>query len=325
METGKARRSLSERRKTRRREKERRRDAAEEREAEEEVPRDQHCGRKQKKHRPKIRESRFEPPTAAYQTYHPPTFACPCGITMLVEEVSNKEHVAEHVEELERIAPEESDTSSELDSDSDTSANPEEEEPQMREYVPVQSPVHHKFGSSERWLSTLNQTSDPTPSLVFSDVRRGHLHCPLPFWTQMRARAELLPAERPASLQLQYPTKVSGPTREPTSEPCHLFRLAKLVRGIPIRLGVQLADHPRNLRSGRMLGSREATREDLDEPHFLKIRPLRFPAPVMAITGAVDISKSLTRRTNAERRLLRPSRTEEMIMSDDGVEEERRK
>jgi len=133
-------------------------------------------------------------------------------------------------------------------------------------------------------------------------------------------RAPRRATSQPAASTTKHPTKVSAPTREPASEPLPLVKTRKAgaKNTNSPRSPVQLADHKRNLRSGQILGSREETGDDPDELHFLKIRPVGFPVPVMAITGAVDIWKNLTRRTNAGRRLLRPSGTEEMIMSDDG-------
>jgi len=83
--------------------------------------------------------------------------------------------------------------------------------------------------------------------------------------------------------------------------------------------------HTRNRRSGRILGSRETTGDDLDEPHFPKIRPLMFEVPRPGNghhwrRGQMEEPHSKNQRS---RPLFRPSGTEEMIMSDERVEEER--
>ena len=336
----------SERRKTRRREKERRRDASKV----DGVLKNQDRGRKKKKHRPKIREPKFEPPPPLPKLItlqpSPAQFAARqlrSGIMMLAEEVSDDEHVEERVEhveeELEPIASENSDTSFDSDSDSDSDASPEEEEEhQLVVHVPVQSFIRRSFGlwkpgnpqsfASQRRL--LDPQADLGPDPFINSFRRSK-RTPSPPITildsdgEERRVAPRRATSKPASSKTKTPTKASPPTRVPASEPLPLIKTRKAgatYTNSPRSL-VQLADYRRNLRSGRTLSLREATGEDLDELHFVKIRPLNFPEPVVAIPGPADIWKNLDRRTNADKRLSRPAETEEMTMSDDGVEGER--
>ena len=332
----------SERKRARRRAKERRRDAAEESEAEvEEVLTHQDRERKKKKHKSKIREPKVEPPPPPPKLItlqpSPAQFAARqlrCGIMVLAEEVSDEEHI----EELEAIALEDSDTPSDSDSDSDTDVSPEEEEPQLEVHVPVQSFVRRTFGlwkpgnpqsfASQRRL--LDPQADLGPDPFISSFRRSK-RTPSPPISILDSDAEERRApprratSRPTASTTKTPTKASRPTREHASEPVPLIKTRKAgatYTNSPRSL-VQLADDKRNPRSGRTLSLREATGMDLDELHFVKIRPLRFPEPVVAIPGPADIWRNLDRRTNADRRLFRPTGTEEMTMPDDGVEEER--
>jgi hypothetical protein len=330
----------SERKKERRR---RRRDGAKESEAEvEKGLKDQHRERKKKKHKSKIREPKLEPPPPPPKLItlqpSPAQFAARqlrSGIMMLAEEVSDEEPI----EEVEPVAPEDSDTSSGSDSDSDTDAGPEEEEePQLEVHVPVQSFIRRTFGlwkpgnpqsfASQRRL--LDPYADLGPDPFITPIRHSKWTSSPPVTVLDSDEEERRPTprratSRPSASTSTTPTKVWRPTRAPASEPVALIKTRKAgatYTNSPRSL-VQLADDRRNLRSGRTLSVRAATGEDLDELQFVKIRTLKLPEPVVAIPGPADIWKNLQRHTNADRRLFRPTGTEEMTMSDDGVEEER--
>ena len=334
----------SERRKMRRREKQRRRDAAEESE-DEMVLRNQDRGRKKRKHRTKIREPKFEPPPPLPKLItlqpSPALFAARqlrSGIMVLAEEVSDEEHVEEQVEELEPIVSEDSDASSDSGSYSDTDASSEEEPQLLEVHVPVQSFVRRSFGlwkrgnpqsfASQRRL--LDPQADLGPDPFISSFRRPRMTPSPPATILDSDEGESRAAPRratskPAASKTKTPTKARRPTRVPASEPLPLIKTRKAgatYTNSPRSL-VKFADYKRNLNSGRTPSLREATGEDLDELHFVKIRPLKFPEPVVAIPGPADIWKNLNRRTNSDRRLSRPTGSEEMTMSDGGVEEER--
>ena len=252
---------------------------------------------------------------------------------MLAEEVSDEDHI----EELEPIVSEDSGISSDSDSDSDTDASHEEEH-QLEVHIPVQSFIRRRFGlwrpgnpqsfASQRRL--LDPQADLGPDPFISPFRRLK-RTPSPPVTILdsdeedRRAARRRTTSKPAASTSKTPTKPSRPTWEPASEPVPLIKTRKAgatYTNSPRSL-VQFADDKRNLRSRRTLSLRDATGEDLDELHFFKIRPLKFPEPVVAIPGPADIWRNLDRRTNADRRLSRPIGIDEMTMSDGGVEEER--
>ena len=332
-------------RRARRREKERRRGRgeAEESEAEvEEVLKNQdRKRRKKKKHMSKIREPKLEPlpppPKLITLQPSPALFAARqlrSGIMVLAEEVSDEEHI----EELEPVVSEDSGTSSDSDSDSDTDTSPEDEDRQLGVHIPVQSFIRRRFGlwkpgnpqsfASQRRLLDPQADLGPDPFISLSSFGRSK-RTPSPPITILDSDEEERRAtprrttSRPSASTSKTPTKLLRSTREPASEPVPLIKTRKAgatYTNSPRSL-VQLADDKRNFRSRRTLSLREATGEDLDELHFVKIRPLRFPEPVVAIPGPADIWINLDRKTNADRRLSRPIGTEEMTMSDDGVEE----
>jgi len=331
-------------RKARRREKERRRGVAEESEAEvEKVLKNQaRERRRKKKHERKIREPKLEPlpppPKLITLQPSPALFAARqlrSGIMVLAEEVSDEE---QHIEELEPIVSEASDTSSGSDSDSDTDTSAEDEARQLEVHVPVQSFIRRRFGlwrpgnpqsfASQRRLLDPQADLGPDPFISLSSFRRSK-RSPSPPITildsdeEERRAAPRRATSKPSTSTSKTPTKSLRPTRVPTSEPVPLIKTRKAgatYTNSPRSL-VRLADHKRNPRSRRTLSLREAAEEDLDELHFVKIRPLRFPEPVIAIPGPADIWKNLDRKINADRRLTRPIELEEMTMSDDGVEE----
>ena len=335
----------SERRKAHRREKERRRHVGERSEAEvEEVLKNQDRERrKKKKHKLKIRKPKLDPlpppPKLITLQPSPALFAARqlrCGIMVLAEEVSDEEHVEE---ELGPIPSADSDTSSDSDSDADTDDSPEEEEePQLEVHVPVQSFIRRRFGlwkpgnpqsfASQRRLLDPQADLGPDPFISSFKHSKRTMSPPITILDSDEEGSRAAPrraTSRPATSTNKTPTKAQRPAREPASEPVPLIKTRKAgatYTNSPRSL-VQLADDKRNLRSGRTLSLREATGEDLDELHFVKIRPLKFPEPVVAIPGPADIWKNLDRRTNADRRLFRAAGNEEMTMSDDGVDEER--
>jgi hypothetical protein len=330
-------------RKARRREKERRHDEAEESEAEvEEVLKNQARERRRKKKlKSRIREPKLEllppPPKLITLQPSPAQFAARqlrSGIMVLAEEVSDEEHI----EELEPMVPEDSGTSSGSDSDSDTDTSPEDEARQLEVHIPVQSFIRRKFGlwkpgnpqsfASQRRLLDPQADLGPDPFISLSSFRRSK-RTPSPPITILDSDEEerrVTPrraTNKSVASASKTPTKSWRSTREPASEPVPLIKTRKAgatYTNSPRSL-VQRADDKRNLRSRRTLSLREAAEEDLDELHFVKIRPLRFPEPVVAIPGPADIWKNLDRKINADRRLSRPIGTEEMTISDDGVEE----
>ena len=327
----------SEWRKAHRREKGRRRDGAVESEAEvEEVLKSQDRKRR-RKHQSRIRGPKLEPlpppPKLITLQPSPAQFAARqlrSGIMVFAEEVSDEENIQE---ELEPMVSEDSGTSSDSNSDSDTDASPEDEEHQLAVHIPVQSLIRRRFGlwkpgnpqsfASQRRL--LDPQADLGPDPFITPFRRSKM-TPSPPITVLGSDQEdrRAPLRRALSKPAASPSKTPiRPTREPASEPVPLIKTRKAgatYTNSPRSL-VQLADDKRKLRSRRTLSLREATEEDLDELHFVKIRPLRFPEPVVAIPGPADIWKNLNRRTNADRQLSRPTGTEEVTISDDGVEE----
>lgn len=330
----------SERRKARRRERGRRHGGAESEAEVEEVLKSQDRKRRKMKHKSKIRGPKFErlppPPKLITLQPSPAQFAARqlrSGIMVFAEEVSDEEHIQA---ELVPVVSEDSGTSSDWNSDSDTDASPEDEEHQLEVHIPVQSFIRRRFGlwkpgnpqsfASQRRL--LDPQADLGPDPFITPFRRMK-RTPSPPITVLgsdkeeRRAAPRRARSKPAASPSKTPIKLLRSTREPASEPVPLIKTRKAgatYTNSPRSL-VQLADDRRNLRSRRTLSLREATGEDLDELHFVKIRPLRFPEPVVAIPGPADIWKNLDRRTNADRRLSRPTGTEEMTISDDGVEE----
>lgn len=328
----------SEWRKARRREKERRRDGAEESEAEvEEVLKNQDRKRRKRKHKSRIRGPKLEPlpppPKLITLQPSPAQFAARqlrSGIMVFAEEVSDEENIQEG---LEPMVSEDSGTSSDANSDSDTDASPEDEEHQLEVHIPVQSFIRRRFGlwkpgnpqsfASQRRL--LDPQADLGPDPFITPFRRSK-RTPSPPITVLGSDQEerrALPRRAISKPAAKTPIKPLRSTWEPASEPLSLIKTRKAgatYTNSPRSL-VQLADDKRKLRSRRTQSLQEATGEDLDELHFVKIRPLRFPEPVVAIPGPADIWKNLDRRTNADRRLSRPTGTEEMTISDDGVEE----